>query len=161
MSFGSLQRAHEFYVNYAKKVGFVTKVDKMNKELKVPINQLIHCNRRAATQANKIIAKMQSKDVCDVRQGKGKMDGVKVRTEAFPPLELTVHTKCVIEDNDETSIRPNKTYLALAKNEEIPSFEYWVKYMGTAPQGIITDQCKVIFGEIKKVLPNTHHRWCI
>ncbi|KAL4322067.1 protein FAR1-RELATED SEQUENCE 5-like [Arachis ipaensis] len=28
--------------------------------------------------------------------------------------ELNVHAKCVIEDNDEVGIQPNKTYLALA-----------------------------------------------
>ncbi|XP_057720116.1 protein FAR1-RELATED SEQUENCE 5-like [Arachis stenosperma] len=28
--------------------------------------------------------------------------------------ELTMHAKCVIQNNDEASIRPNKTYLALA-----------------------------------------------
>ncbi|XP_015933243.1 protein FAR1-RELATED SEQUENCE 1-like [Arachis duranensis] len=30
-----------------------------------------------------------------------------------------------------------------------------------APKGIITDQCKSMFGAIKKVLPNTRHRWYI
>ncbi|RYQ86005.1 hypothetical protein Ahy_B10g105657 [Arachis hypogaea] len=51
------------------------------------------------------------------------------------------------------------------KNEEIPSYEWvfrqWVKCMGTAPQRIITDQCKFIFRAIKNVLPDTRHRWCI
>ncbi|XP_072066730.1 protein FAR1-RELATED SEQUENCE 6-like [Arachis hypogaea] len=43
---------------------------------------------------------------------------------------------------------------ALLGNEEIPSYEWvfsqWVKCMGTAPQQIITDQCKSIFRAIKK-----------
>ncbi|XP_057739985.1 protein FAR1-RELATED SEQUENCE 6-like [Arachis stenosperma] len=54
---------------------------------------------------------------------------------------------------------------ALLGSEEILSFEWvftqWLECMGTAPKGIITDQCKSMFGAIKKVLPNTRHRWCI
>nr|XP_025647328.1 protein FAR1-RELATED SEQUENCE 5-like [Arachis hypogaea] len=54
---------------------------------------------------------------------------------------------------------------ALLGSEEIPSFEWvftqWLKCMGTAPHGIITDQCRSMFGAIRKVLPNTRHRWCI
>ncbi|RYR26679.1 hypothetical protein Ahy_B02g060962 [Arachis hypogaea] len=54
---------------------------------------------------------------------------------------------------------------ALLGSEEIPSFEWvftqWLECMGTAPKGIITDQCKSMFGAIKKVLPSTRHRWCI
>ncbi|RYR04981.1 hypothetical protein Ahy_B06g084796 [Arachis hypogaea] len=54
---------------------------------------------------------------------------------------------------------------ALLGSEEIPSFEWvftqWLECMGTAPKGIITDQCKSMFGAIKKVLPNTRYRWCI
>ncbi|XP_025647245.1 protein FAR1-RELATED SEQUENCE 8-like [Arachis hypogaea] len=46
--FVQLQLAHEFYVTYAKKVGFATKIrtttcDKITKE---PVNQAIHCNRK-------------------------------------------------------------------------------------------------------------------
>ncbi|KAL4316305.1 hypothetical protein AHAS_Ahas15G0271800 [Arachis hypogaea] len=48
MSFDSLHLAHEFYANYAKKLGFVTKVrntnfDKTRKDAKIPINQSLHC----------------------------------------------------------------------------------------------------------------------
>ncbi|XP_025662062.1 protein FAR1-RELATED SEQUENCE 5-like [Arachis hypogaea] len=54
---------------------------------------------------------------------------------------------------------------ALLENEEIPSYEWvftqWLTCMGTAPQCIITDQCRSIFGAIRKALPNTRHRWCI
>ncbi|XP_025679071.1 protein FAR1-RELATED SEQUENCE 9-like [Arachis hypogaea] len=54
---------------------------------------------------------------------------------------------------------------ALFGNEEISSYEWvfrrWVKCMGTAPQRIITDQCKSIFRAIKNVLPDTRHQWCI
>ncbi|XP_025664680.1 protein FAR1-RELATED SEQUENCE 5-like [Arachis hypogaea] len=54
---------------------------------------------------------------------------------------------------------------ALLGSEEISSFEWvftqWVRCVGTAPRGIITDQCKVMAGAIRKVLPDTVHRWCI
>ncbi|RYQ88597.1 protein FAR1-RELATED SEQUENCE 6-like [Arachis ipaensis] len=35
--------------------------------------------------------------------------------------KLTMHAKCVIEDNDEAEIRPNKTFLALANESRGPS----------------------------------------
>ncbi|XP_015949854.1 protein FAR1-RELATED SEQUENCE 5-like [Arachis duranensis] len=54
---------------------------------------------------------------------------------------------------------------ALLGSKENPSFEWvftqWLECMETTPKGIITDQCKSMFGAIKKVLPNTRHRWCI
>ncbi|KAL4275530.1 hypothetical protein AHAS_Ahas20G0116400 [Arachis hypogaea] len=54
---------------------------------------------------------------------------------------------------------------ALLENEEISSYEWvftqWVTCMGTAPQCIIIDQCRSMYGAIRKALPNTHHRWCI
>ncbi|RYR33371.1 hypothetical protein Ahy_A10g047954 [Arachis hypogaea] len=66
MRFVQLQMAHEFYVSYAKKVGFSTKIrtttcDRITKQ---PINQAIHCNRdgfcgsrvKASTQKNTILA---------------------------------------------------------------------------------------------------------
>ncbi|RYR54656.1 hypothetical protein Ahy_A06g029969 [Arachis hypogaea] len=121
MVFDVLQQAQEFYASYAKKVGFVTKIrntnyDKSNKELKLSINQSIHCTREVnrATKCNK--------DVCHVGQGKDYLDDVKIRIKAFTSMfsihyhqnrELSIHVKCVIEDNDEVRIRPNKTYLAL------------------------------------------------
>ncbi|XP_072068976.1 uncharacterized protein [Arachis hypogaea] len=41
-----LQMAHDFYVTYAKKVGFTTKIrmTTYDKITKAPINQAIHCN---------------------------------------------------------------------------------------------------------------------
>nr|XP_025617087.1 protein FAR1-RELATED SEQUENCE 6-like [Arachis hypogaea] len=66
MRFAKLQLAHDFYVSYAKKVGFATKIrtttfDKITKE---PVNQAIHCNRdrirgsrvKAPTRKNPISA---------------------------------------------------------------------------------------------------------
>ncbi|RYR05018.1 hypothetical protein Ahy_B06g084844 [Arachis hypogaea] len=107
---------------------------------------------------------MQSKDVWHVGQGEGKLDGVDIRIEVSHPCsakksvhyheyrELIMHTKCVIMDNDKAGIRSNKMYLTLA-NE--------VKSVGTMPREIITDQCKAMYGVIRKVLPNTRHQWCI
>ncbi|RYR42696.1 hypothetical protein Ahy_A08g039147 [Arachis hypogaea] len=54
---------------------------------------------------------------------------------------------------------------ALLGNEEILSYKWvfnqWVKCMGTAPQRIITDQCRSIFHAIKNALLDTRHLWCI
>ncbi|RYR04191.1 hypothetical protein Ahy_B06g083803 [Arachis hypogaea] len=54
---------------------------------------------------------------------------------------------------------------ALLGSEEIPSFEWvftqWVRCVGTVPKGIITDQCKALADAIRKVLPDTVHRWYI
>ncbi|RYR02274.1 hypothetical protein Ahy_B06g081085 [Arachis hypogaea] len=231
MSFGSLPVAQKFYANYAKKVGFVTKIrntnfDKTRKESKIPVNQSIYCTREgyresrvnAATRANRITA-MRCRARMYVVLDKEKESWVVSRLELrhshpcsakkvvhyHEYRDLTMHAKCVITDNDEAGIRPNKTYLALANevvgpptwvflkrmhglpfvsfvgvnhhgkstllghallgSEKIPNFEWvftqWVRCVGTAPRGIITDQCKVIAGAIRKVLPDTVHRWCI
>ncbi|RYR34685.1 hypothetical protein Ahy_A10g049684 [Arachis hypogaea] len=57
--------------------------------------------------------------------------------------------------------KPTLLGYTLLGSEEILSFKWvftqWLKYMGTAPKGIITNQCKSMFGAIKKVLPNTQH----
>ncbi|XP_057759246.1 protein FAR1-RELATED SEQUENCE 8-like [Arachis stenosperma] len=47
MRFAQLQMAHDFYVTYAKKAGFATKIrtTTFDKITKAPINQAIHCNR--------------------------------------------------------------------------------------------------------------------
>ncbi|RYR24827.1 hypothetical protein Ahy_B02g058368 [Arachis hypogaea] len=92
LGFDSLQRAQEFYSNYAKKVGFVTKIkntnfDKTRNELKLVTKlELKHTHACSAEQA--------------------------VHYSEY--RELTMHAKCVIQNNDEAGIRPNTTYLALA-----------------------------------------------
>ncbi|KAL4397578.1 hypothetical protein AHAS_Ahas01G0205900 [Arachis hypogaea] len=77
--------------------------------------------------------------------------------------KLMIHAKCIITNNDETGIRPNKTYLALTNkawstllgcalhgSEEIPNFEWvftqWVRCVETAPREIIIHQCKAMAG---------------
>ncbi|RYQ83251.1 hypothetical protein Ahy_B10g101899 [Arachis hypogaea] len=140
LRFDSLQRAQEFYSNYAKKVGFVTRIrntnfDKTRKELKVPINQSIHCSREGYRESrvkvamrvkritiagckarmyvmldrhndNWLVTKLELKHThaCSAEQA--------VHYSEY--RELTMHAKCVIQNNDEAGIRPNKTYLALA-----------------------------------------------
>ncbi|XP_057746648.1 protein FAR1-RELATED SEQUENCE 6-like [Arachis stenosperma] len=268
MSKDELELRHKkFYANYAKKVGFVTKVrnmnfDKIQKESKIPINQSLYCTRegyresrvKAVTRANRITT-TRCKARMYVMLDKEKECWIVSRLELrhshscstkkavhyHEYRELTIHAKCVITDNNEAGIRPNKTYLALANkdinpnffyaidvddtnkfrsalwvdarcrasyeyygdvvsldtnyrinrhglpfaffvgvnhhgkstllgyallgSEKILSFEWmftqWVRCVGTAPSGIITDQRKAMAGAIKKVLPDTVHRWCI
>ncbi|RYR40375.1 hypothetical protein Ahy_A09g046129 [Arachis hypogaea] len=316
MSFGSLPLAQKFYANYAKKVGFVTKIrntnfDKTQKESKIPVNQSIYYTREgyresrvnAATRANRITATryrarmyvvLENENEClvvfrlELRHSHPCSAEKAVHYHEY--RELTMHAKCVITDNDEAGIRPNKTYLALANevggsanlgfsekdvrnyitrnlrcsydnedfqgmmnyfvrmkeinpnffyaidvddankfrnalwvdarcrasyeyygdvvsfdttyrrnsclcsfhkhglpfasfvgvnhhgkstlfgcallgSEEIPRFEWvftqWVRCVGSAPRGIITDQCKAMTGAFRNVLPDTVHRWCI
>ncbi|XP_057730052.1 protein FAR1-RELATED SEQUENCE 5-like [Arachis stenosperma] len=74
LRFVSLQRAQEFYSNYAKKVGFVTRIrntnfDKTMKDSKIPINQSLHCSRegyresrvKAATRVKRITTRCKAK----------------------------------------------------------------------------------------------------
>ncbi|RYR14180.1 hypothetical protein Ahy_B04g070786 [Arachis hypogaea] len=242
MSFGSLPLAQQFYANYAKKVGFVTKIrntnfDKTWKESKIPVNQSIYCTREGyresrvnvATRANRITAtrcRTRMYVVLDKEKESWVVSRLELRhshpcsakkaVHYHEYRELTIHAKCVITDNDEAEIRPNKTYLALQMNEinpnffyaidvddankfrsalwvnarhglpfasfvgvnhrgksillgctllgseEIPSFEWvftqWVRCVGTAPRGIITNQCKAMAGAIRKVLPDAVYR---
>ncbi|XP_057740220.1 protein FAR1-RELATED SEQUENCE 5-like [Arachis stenosperma] len=282
--FAQLQMAHEFYVTYVKKVEFATKIrtttcDKITKK---PVNQAIHCNRngfrgsrvKVPTRKNMILAPgckariyvTFDKDIQEWVLFKVELRyshpcSVRKVVHFHEYRELTMHAKCVIEDNDEAEIRPNKIFLALANeagglsnlgfsekdlrnyiiarlrssnvnadvremmnyfmrmkdinlnffyavkldegckfrsvvwvdarhglpfmlfvsvnhhgkstlldcallgNEEITSYEWvfsqWVKYMGTAPQRIITDQCRSIFCAIRNAIPDTRHWWYI
>ncbi|XP_057733827.1 protein FAR1-RELATED SEQUENCE 5-like [Arachis stenosperma] len=140
MRFDSLHLAQEFYASYAKKLGFVTKVrnmnfDKMRKDTKISINQSLHCTRegyresrvKAATRSNRITAtrcKARMYVMLDREKECWVVSRVELRhshpcsadkaVHYHEYRELTMHAKCVITDNDETGIRPNKTYLALA-----------------------------------------------
>ncbi|RYR13095.1 hypothetical protein Ahy_B04g070268 isoform N [Arachis hypogaea] len=140
MSFDSLPLAQEFYTNYAKKLGFVTKVrntnfDKTRKDAKIPINQSLHCTRegyresrvKAATRSNRITAtrcKARMYVMLDREKECWVVSIVELKhshpcsaekvIHYHEYRELTMHAKCVITDNDEAGIRPNKTYLALA-----------------------------------------------
>ncbi|XP_016177881.1 protein FAR1-RELATED SEQUENCE 5-like [Arachis ipaensis] len=131
MSFDSLPLAQEFYANYAKKLGFVTKVrntnfDKTRKDAKIPINQSLHCTRegyreshvKVATRSNRITA-TRCKARMYVMLDREKESEKAVHYHEY--RELTKHAKYVITDNDEAGIRPNKTYLALANEVGGPS----------------------------------------
>ncbi|XP_057760858.1 protein FAR1-RELATED SEQUENCE 5-like [Arachis stenosperma] len=107
--FAQLHMAHEFYVAYAKKVGFATKIrtttcDKITKKT---VNQAIHCNRDGF---NRFRVKAQTRKTTISAVGCKARIYVKFDKEK----KLTMQSKCVIEDNDEAEIRPNKTSLTLA-----------------------------------------------
>ncbi|RYQ92367.1 hypothetical protein Ahy_B09g098571 [Arachis hypogaea] len=102
--------AQEFYSNYAKKLGFVTRIrntnfDKSRKESMIPINQSIHYNCEGYRESQVKVASRVRK-ITTAR--------CRARMYVMFDRELTMHAKCVIQDNDEASIRPNKTYLTLA-----------------------------------------------
>ncbi|XP_072076520.1 protein FAR1-RELATED SEQUENCE 6-like [Arachis hypogaea] len=144
MRFEQLQMAHEFYVTYVKKVRFATKIrtttcDKITNQ---PINQAIHYNRdgfcvsrvKASTRKNRISA-AGCKAMIYVKFDKETQDWFffKVELSHSHPCsarktvhyheyrKLTMHAKCVIKDNDEAGIRPNKTFLVLANESGGPS----------------------------------------
>ncbi|RYR42486.1 hypothetical protein Ahy_A08g038962 [Arachis hypogaea] len=130
----------EFYSNYAKKFGFVTRIrntnfDKTRKELKVPINQSLHCSREGYRES-RVKAAMRVKRIttagCKARMYVmldrqndnwlvSKLELKHTHTCSAEQAvhyseyrELTMHANCVIKNHDEAGIWPNKTYLALA-----------------------------------------------
>ncbi|XP_057719531.1 protein FAR1-RELATED SEQUENCE 5-like [Arachis stenosperma] len=130
-------------VTYAKKVGFTTKIrtTTYDKITKAPLNQAIHCNHdkyresrvKAPTQKN-TISVAGCKARIYLKFDKDMQDWVLFKvdlTHSHPCSarkamhheyrQLTMHAKCVIEDNDEAGIRPNKTSLALANEGGGPS----------------------------------------
>ncbi|XP_020972539.1 protein FAR1-RELATED SEQUENCE 6-like [Arachis ipaensis] len=151
LRFDSLQRAQEFYSNYAKKVGFVTRIrntnfDKTRKELKVPINQSIHYSHEgyresrvnAATRVKRIttagckarmyvildrqndnwlVSKLELKHthMCSAEQA--------VHYSEY--MELTMHAKCVIQNNDEADVKEMISYFMRMRDIN-PNFFYAV-----------------------------------
>ncbi|RYR51365.1 hypothetical protein Ahy_A06g026381 isoform B [Arachis hypogaea] len=154
MNFDSFHLAQKFYANYAKKVGFVTKFrntnfDKTRKESKIPVNQFHHCTRegyqesrvKAATRENRItatICRTRMYVMLDREKECWVVSRLKLR-HSYPYSakkdvhyheyrELTMHAKCIITDNDETGIRPNKTYLVLANEVDFKGMmNYFVR----------------------------------
>ncbi|XP_020966746.1 protein FAR1-RELATED SEQUENCE 5-like [Arachis ipaensis] len=140
LRFVSLQRAQEFYTNYAKKVGFVTRIrntnfDKTRKDSKIPVNQSLHCSHegyresraKATTRVKRITtAGYKARMYVMLDRQKDNWMVSKLELKHTHPcsakqavhyteyMELTMHAKCVIQNNDEAGIWPNKTYLALA-----------------------------------------------
>ncbi|XP_020970359.1 protein FAR1-RELATED SEQUENCE 5-like [Arachis ipaensis] len=142
--FAQLEMANDFYVTYAKKIGFATKIrtTTYDKITKIPVNQAIHCNRdgicgsrvKAPIRKNTIFA-AGCKARIYVKFDKDMQDWIlfKVDLRHSHPCsarkavhyheyrKLSMHAKCVIENNDEAGIRPNKTFLALANEAGGPS----------------------------------------
>ncbi|RYR40111.1 hypothetical protein Ahy_A09g045788 [Arachis hypogaea] len=144
MWFEHLKLAQDFYVTYAKKVGFISKIratnfDRMTKQ---PINQSIHCNREGFW-ASRVKAPIWKNTMAGVgcrariyaKFDREKHDWVLLKVELnhshpcstrkavhyHENRELTMHAKCIIEVNNEAGIRPNKTFLALANEVGRPS----------------------------------------
>ncbi|XP_020963906.1 protein FAR1-RELATED SEQUENCE 5-like [Arachis ipaensis] len=144
MRFVQLWMTHDFYVTYAKKVGFATKIRMTTYDniTKAPLNQAIHCNRdgyhgscvKAPMRKNTISA-AGCKARIYVKFDKDMQDWVLFKVDLMHShpcsarkvvhyheyRQLTIHAKCVIEDNDEAGIQPNKTFLALANEAGGPS----------------------------------------
>ncbi|RYR63176.1 hypothetical protein Ahy_A04g020973 [Arachis hypogaea] len=89
----------------------------MRKDAKIPINQSLHCTRegyreshvKAATRSNRITATRYKAKMVELRHSHPCFAEKAVHYHEY--RELTMHAKCVITDNDEAGIRPNKTYL--------------------------------------------------
>ncbi|QHN92650.1 Protein FAR1-RELATED SEQUENCE [Arachis hypogaea] len=137
MLFGTLEKARQFYYNYANKVGFEPHIRNTNfdKNRRTPINQSIQCNRdgyrtkkNPATQRSNTVSFVYCKACIYVKLDKelGQWRLLKVELahthRCDPSLswifkknrKLSVHVKDVIERNDQAGIRPSKTFQALA-----------------------------------------------
>ncbi|QHO17203.1 Protein FAR1-RELATED SEQUENCE [Arachis hypogaea] len=131
MCFGTRYDANQFYQNYAKRVGFVTKISftrRVGKD-KVPKNQMITCNRekkcksrvspiektnprtnynfpaRISIRLNKEGLWVISK-VCLDHSHPCDMEMAKLLTRN---REMSMYMCQVIERNDEAGVRPSKT----------------------------------------------------
>ncbi|RYQ89158.1 hypothetical protein Ahy_B09g095954 isoform D [Arachis hypogaea] len=112
MRFAKLQLAHDFYVSYAKKVGFATKIrtttfDKITKE---PARIYVKFDKE---KQEWIFFKVELRHThpCSVKKA--------VHYREY--RQLSMHAKYVIQNNDEAGIRPNKTFLSLANEAGGPS----------------------------------------
>ncbi|RYR78741.1 hypothetical protein Ahy_A01g003600 [Arachis hypogaea] len=135
MCFGTIEDANQFYQNYAKRVGFVTKIRftrRVGKD-KVPKNQMITCNREGKRKSRvSPIEKTNPRTNynCPARisirlNKEGLWIISKVCLDHSHPCdpemaklltrnrEMTMHMCRVIERNDEAGVRPSKTYQVL------------------------------------------------
>ncbi|RYQ89145.1 hypothetical protein Ahy_B09g095948 isoform C [Arachis hypogaea] len=112
MRFSQLQMAHDFYVTYAKKAGFATKIrtTTFDKITKAPARIYVKFDK-AVQDWVLFKVDLTHSHPCSPRKA--------VHYHEY--RQLTMHAKCVIEDNDETGIRPNKTFLALSNGAGGPS----------------------------------------
>nr|XP_025628033.1 protein FAR1-RELATED SEQUENCE 3-like [Arachis hypogaea] len=191
LRFDSLQRAQEFYSNYGKKVGFVTRIrntnfDKTKKELKNNDEAEIRPNKTYLALANEVGGSSKlgysEKDVRNyIARNLRCVDvnaDVKEMISYFMRMRDINSNFFYAVNVDET----NKFKSALWVDAKCrASYEYFGdvvsfdttysrnKYvcvsaficMGTLPQAFITDRCKSMFGAIRNVFPDTRHRWCI
>ncbi|XP_025703892.1 protein FAR1-RELATED SEQUENCE 5-like [Arachis hypogaea] len=167
LRFVSLQWAQEFYSNYARKVGFVTRsrnnnVDKTNKKSRIPINQSIHYSHEVdVDEANKFKSALWVDARCRTSY-EYYGDMVSFDTTYSRNKHGLLFASFIGVNHHGKSTLLGCTLLG---NEEIRSIEWifkqWLQCMGTPPKAIIVDQCKFMLGASRNVLPNTHHQWCI
>nr|XP_025693073.1 protein FAR1-RELATED SEQUENCE 1-like [Arachis hypogaea] len=135
MCFGTIEDANQFYQNYAKRVGFVTKIRftrRVGKD-KVPKNQMINCNREGKCKSRvspiektNPITNYNCPARISIRLNKeGLWIISKVCLDHSHPCdpemaklltrnrEMTMHMCRVIERNDEAGVRPSKRYQVL------------------------------------------------
>ncbi|XP_016185233.1 protein FAR1-RELATED SEQUENCE 5-like [Arachis ipaensis] len=135
MCFGTIDDTNQFYQNYAKRVGFVTKIRftrRVGKD-KVPKNQMITCNRERKRKSRVLpIEKTNPRTNynCPARisirlNKEGLWIISKVCLDHSHPCdpemakllthnrEMSMHMYRVIERNDEVGVRPSKTYQVL------------------------------------------------
>ncbi|RYR24701.1 hypothetical protein Ahy_B02g058216 [Arachis hypogaea] len=135
MCFGTIDDTNQFYQNYAKCVGFVTKIRftrRVGKD-KVPKNQMITCNRERKRKSRVLpIEKTNPRTNynCPARisirlNKEGLWIISKVCLDHSHPCdpemakllthnrEMSMHMYRVIERNDEVGVRPSKTYQVL------------------------------------------------
>ncbi|XP_015960489.1 protein FAR1-RELATED SEQUENCE 5-like [Arachis duranensis] len=135
MCFGTIEDANQFYQNYAKRVGFVTKIRFTRRvgKNKVPKNQMITCNRKGKRKSRvSPIEKTNPRTNCNcparisIRLNKeGLWIILKVCLDhshlCDPEMaklltrnrEMSMHMCRVIERNDEAGVRPSKSYQVL------------------------------------------------
>ncbi|XP_072060318.1 protein FAR-RED IMPAIRED RESPONSE 1-like [Arachis hypogaea] len=139
MCFGTLEDVRPYYYRYAVRTGFVVKIRTTGWETKngqkVVVNQALYCNRDGycifhikAPKRRKIVPLTNCKACCylalDKMTGQWNISRVEVSHSHLltPKLsgiflanrQLSMHVKDLIQQNNQASIRPSKTYQALA-----------------------------------------------
>ncbi|XP_057720101.1 protein FAR1-RELATED SEQUENCE 5-like [Arachis stenosperma] len=139
MCFGTLEDARAYYYRYAARTGFVVKIRttgwETRNDQRVVVNQALHYNRdgyctsRVKTpKRRKTVASTNCKVRCYLALDKmtGQWRISRVELSHSHPLnpnlsgmfsanrQLIMHVKDLIQQNDQTGIRPSKTYQALA-----------------------------------------------
>ncbi|XP_016192822.1 protein FAR1-RELATED SEQUENCE 5-like [Arachis ipaensis] len=112
MRFAQLEMANDFYVTYAKKIGFATKIrtTTYDKITKIPARIYVKFDK---DMQDWVLFKvdLRHSHPCSARNA--------VHYHEY--RKLSMHAKCMIENNDEAGIRPNKTFLTLANEAGGPS----------------------------------------